>query len=468
MKPSRVRFAILALITLGVMVNYLDRAIIGIASPAIAQEFALSPVAMGLIFSAFSWSYFAAQIPGGLALDRFGARLVYLVALAGWSLSTLLHATASGFAGLFGWRLSLGVFEAPCFPANNNIVGAWFPRAERARAIGIYTSAEYVALGFATPLLLWLQAAHGWRALFLASGLLGLALVPAWWLIYREPSQHPRVDRGELELIEKGGGRVAPETAQFTPALLWALARQPQIIALCAAQFAAYSTFVFFLTWFPTYLADTRHMTWIKLGLFASLPYLAGFFGILFAGWLSDFLLARGASLNVARKLPVIMGLILASTIVLANYVEQRRAGGGDPVAGLLRPGHVVLGLVGAVRDRPAGHARHGGQPVQRRGQSVRHRHAPGHRRHLSADGLIFLGAGFCRRCDGGWRRSLDFPGRRSQADQARGVIIPTCRRKTASGRSCRTGRSQHRRRSIPSSCAYNAHKLVSAQLAVA
>jgi ACS family D-galactonate transporter-like MFS transporter len=320
---GRVRFVILALITFGVMVNYLDRAVIGIASPAIAHEFALSPVAMGLIFSAFSWSYFAAQLPGGLALDRFGARIVYLVSIAGWSLSTLLHATATGFASLFGWRLSLGLFEAPCFPANNNIVGAWFPRAERARAIGIYTSAEYVALGFATPLLLWLQAAHGWRALFLASGVLGLVVVPAWWLIYREPSQHPRLSQSELALIEQGGGRIKPETAQFTPALLWALARQPQIIALCLAQFAAYSTFVFFLTWFPTYLVTVRHMAWIRMGWLASLPYLAGFFGILFAGWLSDFLLARGATLNLARKLPVIAGMGLASTIVLANYVNS-------------------------------------------------------------------------------------------------------------------------------------------------
>jgi len=322
-KPSRVRLVILALITFGVMANYLDRAVIGIASPAIAQEFALSPVAIGLVFSAFSWSYFAAQIPGGLALDRFGARLVYLVAITGWSLSTLMHATVTGFASLFGWRLSLGLFEAPCFPANNNIVGAWFPRAERARAIAVYTSAEYVALGFATPLLLWLQAAHGWRALFIASGVLGLAIVPLWWKIYREPAEHPRVNAAERDLIAQGGGRVTPERARFTPALLWALARQPQIIALCAAQFAAYSTFVFFLTWFPTYLADTRHMTWIKLGLFASLPYLAGFFGILFAGWLSDFLLARGAGLNLARKLPVILGMLLASTIVLANYVNS-------------------------------------------------------------------------------------------------------------------------------------------------
>lgn len=323
MTPSRTRFVILALISLGVTANYLDRAIIGIASPAIAHDFALSPVAMGLIFSAFSWSYFAAQLPGGLALDRFGARLTYLVAIAGWSLSTLMHATATGFASLFGWRLSLGLFEAPCFPANNSIVGAWFPRSERARAIGVYTSAEYVALGFATPLLLWLMNAHGWRALFLVSGAAGLLLAPIWWRVYREPAEHPAVNHAELELIKKGGGRTQAETSQFTPALLWALARQPQIIALCAAQFAAYSTFVFFLTWFPTYLVTVRHMAWIRMGALSSLPYIAGFFGILFAGWLSDFLLARGASLNLSRKLPVIMGLVLATTIVLANYVQS-------------------------------------------------------------------------------------------------------------------------------------------------
>src|SRR6185312_817695 len=193
-QPSRVRFAILALISLAVAVNYLDRAVIGIASPSIAQEFALPPVAMGLIFSAFSWSYFAAQIPGGLALDRFGARLTYLVALAGWSLSTLLHATATGFASLFGWRLSLGLFEAPCFPANSNIVGSWFPRSERARAIGVYTAAEYVALGFATPLLIWILTAYGWRTLFIVSGSVGLIFVFAWWQGYRDPRESSRAN----------------------------------------------------------------------------------------------------------------------------------------------------------------------------------------------------------------------------------------------------------------------------------
>jgi len=88
-------------------------------------------------------------------------------------------------------------------------------------------------------------------------------------------------------------------------------------------QFCVYSTFTFFLTWFPTYLAQARHMSWLNAGAMAPLPYLAGFFGILFAGLWSDWMLKRGAALDLARKLPVIVGLALASSIVLANYVRS-------------------------------------------------------------------------------------------------------------------------------------------------
>ena len=322
-KPTQVRFGILALISGAVAVNYLDRAIIGIAAPFISKEFALSAGVMGIVFSAFSWSYFAAQIPSGIALDRFGARIMYLIAIAGWSISTVAHAAVSGFSSLIGCRLALGLFEAPCFPANSSIVGAWFPRSERARSVGVYTAAEYVALGFASPLLFWILTAYGWRALFFVSGALGLFFTIIWWLFYRDPNDS-KANAAERKLIRDGGGRDSTASSKpFSWALLVKLATNRQIVGLCLGQFAVFSTFQFFLTWFPTYLATERHMGWIKVGFFASLPYLAGFFGILFAGWLSDTMLKRGVSLNMSRKLPVIIGLLLASTIVLANWVES-------------------------------------------------------------------------------------------------------------------------------------------------
>lgn len=295
----------------------------GVASPYIRHEFALSPLTLGIIFSAFSWSYFAAQIPAGIALDRFGIRVVYLIAIVGWSISTLLHSTASSVAALTGWRITLGVFEGPCFPANSNVVATWFPRSERARAISVYTAAEYIALGFGAPLLLFVCATYGWRTLFFLSGTGGLAFAFVWWLAYRDPATDTGTDNSATALIRIAGGQPDLGRRDFNFALFWALLRHHQILSLCIGQFAVYSTFTFFLTWFPTYLVESRHMGWIQVGLFSSLPYLAGFFGILFAGWLSDWLLAMDVSLNIARKLPVILGLALASSIILANYVNS-------------------------------------------------------------------------------------------------------------------------------------------------
>lgn len=321
---TNVRSRMLAVVVLAVVINYLDRAILGIASPSIRAEFAISPAEMGFVFSAFSWSYLFFQIPGGVFLDRFGNRLVYTIALLGWSAFTLLQGVTGGISSFLFARLGLGLFEAPCFPANSNIVGKWFPRSERGRAIGVYTAAEYVGLGFLSPLLFVLLANFGWRSLFLVTGAVGLAIGVVMWAIYRDPYDTKAANAAELNHIAAGGGLTTKDASgtKFEMAHVRALFRHRQMWGLCIGQFSVYSTFVFFLTWFPSYLATERHMAFIKVGIYASVPYIAGFFGILFAGFLSDYLLKR-TSLNVARKLPVITGLLLASTIISVNFISD-------------------------------------------------------------------------------------------------------------------------------------------------
>jgi ACS family D-galactonate transporter-like MFS transporter len=325
-KRTNIRSRMLAVIVLAVTINYLDRAILGIAAPSIRHDFAINAATMGFIFSAFSWSYLLFQIPGGVALDRFGTRLVYTIALAGWSAFTIIQGFTMGVTSFFLARMGLGAFEAPCFPANSNVVGMWFPRGERGKAIGIYTAAEYVGLGFLTPILFWMLANHGWRSLFYVTGAIGLVIAIVMWLAYRDPFKSSAVNDAELSYIEAGGGAVQKEAVgtKFELRNIAALFRHRQMWGLCIGQFSVYSTFVFFLTWFPTYLATQRHMAFIKIGIYASIPYIAGFFGILFAGFLTDWLLER-TSLNFARKLPVIVGLLLASTIISVNYVSNNQ-----------------------------------------------------------------------------------------------------------------------------------------------
>jgi ACS family D-galactonate transporter-like MFS transporter len=179
-RPTRVRFVILALISVGTMINYLDRTVLGIASPTLAKELALDPVVMGFVFSAFAWTYAGAQIPGGVFLDRFGARLTYFLSVTLWSLFTFLQSTVTGLYTLLFYRFGLGVSEAPCFPTNSRIVGIWFPRQERARATGIYTVGEYLGLAVFGPSLFWITAVFGWRAMFVVVGIAGILFGIVW------------------------------------------------------------------------------------------------------------------------------------------------------------------------------------------------------------------------------------------------------------------------------------------------
>ncbi len=322
---TRARFFILGLLTIGTMINYLDRTVLGIAAPALTQELGINAAMMGIVFSAFSWTYAAMQIPGGIFLDRFGSRLTYFLSLMFWSLATLLHGLATNLASLLTFRFALGVSEAPCFPTNSRVVATWFPQQERAFATGVYTVGEYVGLAFLSPLLFWILAAFGWRALFIVVGAAGILFGLMWWRGYREPHESPAVNQTELDFIAAGGGLVTPKAAnaKFEWRLVGRLLRFRQLVGICIGQFAGNSTLVFFLTWFPTYLATERQMGWLKIGFFAVLPFIAASIGVLLGGWWSDGMLRRGYSINVARKLPIISGLLLASVIVAANYVES-------------------------------------------------------------------------------------------------------------------------------------------------
>ena len=332
-RRSRARYKILGLLAAGTMINYLDRTVLGIAAPQLTKELGINAALMGLIFSAFSWSYVVSQIPGGVFLDRFGSKLTYFLAMTLWSLCTLAQGFVNGVGALFACRLGLGVTESPCFPTNSRVVATWFPQTERAFATGTYTVGEYIGLAFFSPLLFALMGAYGWRTLFYVVGGVGVAFGFIWWRFYREPHDHPAANEAELDYIEAGGGltrHATSSSASQRPKMDWRdigrLLKHRQLTGICLGQFAGNSTLVFFLTWFPTYLATERHMGWLKIGFFAVMPFIAASIGVMFGGTFSDWLLRRGISPNVARKLPIIAGLLLASTIVLANFVQSNTA----------------------------------------------------------------------------------------------------------------------------------------------
>jgi ACS family D-galactonate transporter-like MFS transporter len=312
------------LITVATLINYLDRTVISVAAPLLARDLRLNDALLGVAFSAFSWSYATAQIPGGILLDRIGARLTYFGSLALWSLCTAAQGLVSGIASLAATRLALGLAEAPAFPCNSRILATWFPQVERARATGVYSIGQYIGLAFLSPVLYWASAAFGWRVLFLAAGAVGAAFALVWLSTYRDPHASARANQAELDYIAAGGGlHTQSGPTRFDWRSIRYLLGQRQVLGASIGQFASNSTLVFFLTWFPTYLATARHMPWLKAGFFSVLPFIAATLGVVCGGFLSDLLLRGTGSANIARKLPVVCGLLLASSIVGAAFVQR-------------------------------------------------------------------------------------------------------------------------------------------------
>jgi len=317
-------FPILFLVLLGTTINYLDRAVFGIArAGGMEADLGLSPVQMGYLAAAFSMTYAFAQIPGGVFLDRFGTRLTYGLSLFGWSLFTCLQGFAHNFVSLFGYRLGMGLCEAPCFPANSRILATWFPQQERARANSVYAVGQYAGLAFLSVPLVWVTATFGWRALFLIAGVAGIVLAFFFYGKYHEPQDSKTANQAELDYIEAGGG-LAPkgDRVKFDWSNLWKVFKLKPVIVASIAMFCNNTVLVFFLLDFQNYLAVERDMQFLTAGVWGALPFIGAAVGVLVGGQLCDRLLARYGA-NIGRKVPITIGFFLAATIVFAAAVPQ-------------------------------------------------------------------------------------------------------------------------------------------------
>lgn len=333
-KPTRVRYLILLMLFLVTTINFADRATISIAGSSIQKEFGIDAITLGYIFSAFGWAYVLGQIPGGWLLDRFGSKRVYAASIFTWSFFTFLQ----GYVGEFGvstavvllvlLRLSVGLAEAPSFPGNSRIVASWFPTKERGTASAVFNSAQYFATALFAPLMGWIVYRFGWEHVFIMMGVLGMLFSLVWLKVIHSPRKHPLANAAEVQYIADNGGLVDldDQKQERRAGPKWAYIRQllsnRMMAGVYLGQFCINSLTYFFLTWFPVYLVQERGMTILKAGIIASLPAICGFLGGILGGVFSDWLLRRGNSLSVARKTPIVLGMVLSMSMIVCNYVE--------------------------------------------------------------------------------------------------------------------------------------------------
>ena len=339
-RKTNVRWIVVAVLFFITIINYADRATISLAGPAMAKELNFDAVTMGYIFSAFGWAYVIFQLPGGWLLDKFGSKKVYAFSIFFWSLFTLMVGAVGFFTGLlaivilFSLRFLVGAAEAPSFPANSRIVAAWFPASERGTAAAIFNSAQYAATVVFAPLMGWLIHSFGWHWVFAVMGVLGMLFVLVWNKLIYDPDDHPMANAAEVDYIEAGGGLVSMDravnagTKQEGPNLAYIkqLLSSRMLVGIYIAQYCINALTYFFITWFPVYLVQEKHMTILKAGFVAAVPAVCGFVGGVLGGIISDFMLRRGFSLTAARKTPIVAGMLLSMAMVICNYVSAESA----------------------------------------------------------------------------------------------------------------------------------------------
>lgn len=323
-ESSGVRWLMVFMAFLGTAINYVDRANLSVAVPYVQQEFGLDSAQMGAILGAFFWTYAAFQLPSGWFVDRVGERVAYAAAVVWWSAFTALTAVARGFTSLFALRVFLGIGEAPAYPCNAKIVSEWFPARERAFAASIFDSGARVGTALSLPIVTALIAWVGWRASFIVTGALGFVWTAVWLLVYRRPREHARVSAAELAYIEAGRAEPAMDLAEGFVKLRWRdLFRYRTIWGMMLGFFCLNFVVYFFITWFPTYLVQERGFTLLKLGIFGMIPALVAIPAQWAGGLASDALVRRGVRLTLARKIPIVCGMILSSSIALAVVVPS-------------------------------------------------------------------------------------------------------------------------------------------------
>ncbi len=342
-KASHIRYLVLFMLFVVTTLNYADRATLSIAGTSMKAELGLDPVMMGYIFSAFSWAYVLAQLPGGWLLDRFGSKTIYALSIFFWSIFTIMQGgvtwlgTGAAVVVLFVLRFLVGLAEAPSFPANGRIVASWFPTSERGTASAIFNSAQYFAAVLFTPLMGWITHAYGWHHVFTVMGVIGVVMAFVWIKVIYSPKDHPRINKAEFDYIEQGGALVDMDQAKPAVAAAaqkdagkakWAYIKQllsnRMLLGVYIGQYCINTITYFFLTWFPVYLVQERGMSILKAGFVASIPAICGFIGGVVGGMISDRLIKRGNSVTLSRKIPIVGGMLLSTTMILCNYVDAQ------------------------------------------------------------------------------------------------------------------------------------------------
>ena len=296
---------VLILLVVSVAINYLDRGVLSVSAPILQRELTLSPTEMGLLFSAFFWSYAVFQLVAGWLVDRYEVKHIVSAGFLVWCLATASVGWITGFDWLLASRVILGVGESVAYPAYSHILARDFAEGRRGLANALVDAGSKLGPALSTLAGGLLVGRFGWRALFLGMGLGGLLWMIPWILI--APS----------------GDRAAKAEVRERPTSMMEILRRREAWGTCVGMFSLGYVWYFLLSWLPSYLVNARGFSMHSMAVLGSLPFGAMACTSVLGGWLSDWLIRRGHSATGVRKTFVTSGLLLCCVTLLPAAVVR-------------------------------------------------------------------------------------------------------------------------------------------------
>lgn len=314
---THVRWTIVAMLFFATVLNYVDRAVLGILKPELEQQLGWTQIDYGNIVTSFQVLYAVGFLLSGRLLDMISMRLGYALSVGLWSLAAMAHAVTHSVGGFCIARGLLGLAEAGNFPAAIKTVTEWFPKRERAMATGLFNGGSSIGAVVCPLLVPWLAWRFGWQSAFLATGAIGFLWVLAWTLLYRSPAQHPRVSPAELALIRSD----PPDAHVEIPWL--ELLKHRQTWAFVAGFTCSAPIWWFYIHWIPDFLSKQYGLRLTQASLPLVTIFLVADVGGIAGGWLSSSLLRRGWSVNAARKTALVICALCVVPVLFTPLVRH-------------------------------------------------------------------------------------------------------------------------------------------------
>ncbi|MBL7479270.1 MFS transporter [Legionella bononiensis] len=313
---SNFRWVIVALLFIVTVINYIDRASIAYAIEDITKEFQLTEGQVGLVLGAFGVGYAVTTFLGGIAADRYGAKLTFIVAIFFWGVGSLFTGLATGFLMVFMARVVLGLAEGPNFPALSRAISDWLSESERTRALSLALISVPISLAVGGPIVSQLILMFSWRGTYYFLTVLALVWIPIWWWLFHDkPDDSPYVNQKELNYLKE---TVISEPNPNKNKITWYyLFTNKTLLANNWAFFVFGYYLFFFMTWLPSYLNQVYHLNLKQIGLYSIAPWLLAALMMWGVGGLSDTILKKTRSYRLSRSYPIFISQLLSAVCII-------------------------------------------------------------------------------------------------------------------------------------------------------